>query len=56
MGQFSMESSGLPGSALSGNQQLEGSDANLGMLDDVPIVVAVEIEGDLDLIETASEE
>ena len=38
---------------------LEGSDANLGMLDDAPIVVAVEIEGDLDLIETiesASEE
>jgi hypothetical protein len=38
---------------------LEGSDANLGMLDDAPIVVPVEIEGDLDLIETiesASEE
>ena len=30
---------------------LEGSDANLGMLDDTPIVVPVEIEGDLDLIE-----
>ena len=28
------------------------SDANLGMLDDTPIVVPVEIEGDLDLIET----
>jgi hypothetical protein len=35
---------------------LEGSDANLGMLDDAPIVVPVEIEGDLDLIESASEE
>jgi hypothetical protein len=38
---------------------LEGSDANLGMLDDAPIVVPVEIEGDLDLIDTiesASEE
>jgi hypothetical protein len=31
---------------------LEGSDANLGMLDDAPIVVPFEIEGDLDLIET----
>jgi hypothetical protein len=31
---------------------LEGSDANLGMLDDAPIVVPVELEGDLDLIET----
>jgi hypothetical protein len=31
---------------------LEESDANLGMLDDAPIVVPVEIEGDLDLIET----
>ena len=31
---------------------LEASDANLGMLDDEPIVVPVEIEGDLDLIET----
>ena len=30
---------------------LEASDANLGMLDE-PIVVPVEIEGDLDLIET----
>jgi hypothetical protein len=30
---------------------LEGSDANLGILDDAPIVVPVEIEGDLDLIE-----
>jgi hypothetical protein len=28
------------------------SDANLGMLDDAPIVVPVEIEGELDLIET----
>jgi hypothetical protein len=38
---------------------LEGSDANLGMLDDAPIVVPIEIEGDLDLIDTsesASEE
>jgi len=38
---------------------LEGADANLGMLDDAPIVVPVEIEGDLDLIDTiesASEE
>ena len=38
---------------------IEGSDANLGMLDDAPIVVPVEIEGDFDLIETiesASEE
>ena len=31
---------------------LEASDANLGTLDDEPIVVPVEIEGDLDLIET----
>jgi hypothetical protein len=31
---------------------LEASDANLGMLDDEPIVVPVEIEGELDLIET----
>ena len=31
---------------------LEASDANLGMLDDEPIVVPVEIEGDVDLIET----
>jgi hypothetical protein len=31
---------------------LEASEANLGMLDDTPIVVPVEIEGDLDLIET----
>jgi hypothetical protein len=31
---------------------LEASDANLGMLDGEPIVVPVEIEGDLDLIET----
>lgn len=30
---------------------LAASDANLGMLDDAPIVVPVEIEGDLDLIE-----
>jgi hypothetical protein len=28
------------------------SEANLGMLDDTPIVVPVEIEGDLDLSET----
>ena len=31
---------------------LEGSDSNFGMLDDAPIVVPVEIEGELDLIET----
>jgi hypothetical protein len=31
---------------------LEASDANLGMLDGAPIVVPVEIEGELDLIET----
>jgi hypothetical protein len=30
---------------------LEASEANLGMLDDAPIVVPVEIEGDLDLLE-----
>jgi hypothetical protein len=30
---------------------LEASEANLGMLDDTPIVVPIEIEGDLDLIE-----
>jgi hypothetical protein len=30
---------------------LEASEANLGMLDDTPIVVRVEIEGALDLIE-----
>jgi phenylacetate-coenzyme A ligase PaaK-like adenylate-forming protein len=30
---------------------LEASEANLGMLDDTPIVVPVEIEGELDLIE-----
>ena len=30
---------------------LAASDANLGMLDDEPIVAPVEIEGDLDLIE-----
>jgi hypothetical protein len=35
---------------------LMASDANLGMLDDAPIIVPVEIEGDLDLIESASEE
>ena len=35
---------------------LEGSYANLGMLDDAPIVVPIEIEGDLDLIESAGEE
>src|ERR1700722_5021921 len=34
------------------NATLAVSDANLGMLDDTPIVVPVEIEGDLDLIET----
>jgi hypothetical protein len=33
---------------------LEASDANLGMLDE-PIVVPVEIEGDLDLIETTED-
>ena len=32
---------------------LAASDANLGTLDDEPIVVPVEIEGDLDLIETS---
>jgi hypothetical protein len=32
---------------------LEASDANLGTLDDEPIVVPVEIEGDLDLIKAA---
>ena len=32
---------------------LAASDANLGMLDDAPIVVPVEIEGDLDLIDAA---
>jgi hypothetical protein len=31
---------------------LEASDANLGMLDGAPIVVRVEIEGELDLIES----
>jgi hypothetical protein len=31
---------------------LKGSDANLGMLDATLIVVPVEIEGDLDLIDT----
>ena len=30
---------------------LEASEANLGMLDDTPIVVPIEIEGGLDLIE-----
>ena len=30
---------------------LEGSEANVGMLDDTPIVVPVEVEGDFDLIE-----
>ena len=33
-------------------EALSASDANLGMLDDAPIVVPVEIEGDLDLVET----
>jgi hypothetical protein len=32
-------------------EALAASDANLGMLDDEPIVVTVEIEGDLDLID-----
>ena len=32
-------------------EALAASDANLGMLDDEPIVVAIEIEGDLDLID-----
>jgi len=31
---------------------LMASEANLGMLDDTPIVVPVEIEGELDLSET----
>ena len=31
---------------------LKASEANLGMLDGTPILVPVEIEGDLDLIET----
>ena len=34
---------------------LEASEANLGMLDDKPIVVPVEIEGDLDLIEASED-
>jgi len=34
---------------------LEASDANLGTLDDEPIVVPVEIEGDFDLIETTED-
>ena len=34
---------------------LAASDANLGMLDDEPIVVPVEVEGDLDLIETSED-
>jgi hypothetical protein len=34
-------------------EALAGSDANLGMLDDKPIVVTIEIEGDLDLIDAA---
>ena len=33
-------------------EALSASDANLGMLDDALIVVPVEIEGDLDLVET----
>jgi hypothetical protein len=33
------------------NAALEASEANLGMLDDTPIVVPVETEGDWDLIE-----
>ena len=32
---------------------LEASEANLGMLDDTPVVIPVEIEGDLDLIEAS---
>jgi len=32
-------------------EALAASDANLGMLDEKPIVVTVEIEGDLDLID-----
>jgi hypothetical protein len=36
-------------------EALEASDANLGMLDNEPIVVAVEVEGDLDLIETCED-
>jgi hypothetical protein len=32
-------------------QELAATDANLGMLDDEPIVVTVEIEGNLDLID-----
>lgn len=31
---------------------LDGTTANLGMLDDEPIVASIEIEGDLDLIDT----
>jgi hypothetical protein len=34
---------------------LAASDANLGTLDDEPIVVPVEVEGDLDLIETGED-
>ena len=34
---------------------LAPSDANLGTLDDEPIVVPVEVEGDLDLIETCED-
>lgn len=37
-------------------EALGATDANLGMLDYAPIVVPVEIEGDLDLIENAGEE
>jgi hypothetical protein len=33
-------------------EALEASDANLGMLDNEPNVVAIEVEGDFDLIET----
>ena len=32
-------------------ETLSASDANLGRLDDAPIIVPVEIEGDLDLVE-----
>jgi hypothetical protein len=32
-------------------ETLAASDANLGMLDNEPIIVTIEIEGDLDLID-----
>ena len=34
---------------------LAASDVNLGTLDDEPIVVPVEVEGELDLIETCED-